>query len=1169
MNIEKLYKKEIDDLMQRRECTVFNITGIRHCDYKNTVDAFIVEAAKTMLSASLFPEKTNQYDSEAVSCRRGRKKIGYVATYDLEKYAILAKKNDDDHLTGLFGHFSANVEDHLLKLYIPGVITLDEISEHRKIIDEQKDALYGSWKHDAIDHYLVHSDQQEEAIACISQLKEHVVQLFGGHSTSTREELTPILDDYKDCSQYDISLEGQQSRWDILLYLDLLYDHNHQPGQCRDEFFEGLLKDVEDVISQIAGELVRSVSYKSYIERLKELVTKHIPSSEAARHYLNTLPPKAFDDIRQQVESFPLNLYYLFHTNPDEFVRTLYYARIPRRYLDPFLSGIALVEAYDKNDTTKAPVLTKKTEDQNDGIVDYWLSKKDTVGTKAIFESYYELCLKEYEKAHEFDDDAWKRDLKREFICRYHIPNEKNHTKESEALLTTLPENIQKKARSILANYLKYVRTKRKELYPANHPANRIIEDTFLDAYRMGGPAYECMSWIRTEFDLPYIRHFHEDDKTEKDRLSDKWKDYHENIIPEYVAEEFEDFDDGVLIYSDGGLMDEIHENIKACQTQEDRIRYIITLLQPFKEFADAFYSKARIDQRERSIKEREKSIEYWKGVPENAIDVRTGEPLCPQKQISACIDSIESYKKDIEYWKKVENEFFQIVQRGLDAEDHPLEKKDEMCKYLGGWWRCMLHFARRLAALVLTYGIKLEEIQENCEVYLMWHFTLTDYIDNKNITSIEHVRKLLNKIDSKKQENKLKKDDSDFVHIKDYQDNVSLDYYLSEEHWNFHVNTLLYRNLLVFYEGKEVGAFLDTGENDDTHPIIDYTPLYGRLFNEAYRICYDVMTIKVPDTKIAQLAKQAATWKFKNLKDENEKPLELVPNVIDLIESYHILGMANTILTLANDQTAAVDRFLIALSVYKDNGLYFCGFTHRFEHYNRVYETLIITTMVDGTYLRPGYDNKSRDEYLRRNLPWYGNFAEEYENNNQVSEKTSSMNSSKITLNNCNVTIGNIYDIHDNQNVNNYNNIPDNESTESKPQKGRTDCCFFYDNEEFFSIAIQQFTNTLRKHKLIPEEMDLKKMECLFRGKPCRTKYTWLGDRTKRHILTHIIKGLTNPDNPIITTWPEGTSPWEVVSCRFIDEDGYALPNIRQETARKKTQSIVEEAVNALAGHL
>lgn len=145
-------------------------------------------------------------------------------------------------------------------------------------------------------------------------------------------------------------------------------------------------------------------------------------------------------------------------------------------------------------------------------------------------------------------------------------------------------------------------------------------------------------------------------------------------------------------------------------------------------------------------------------------------------------------------------------------------------------------------------------------------------------------------------------------------------------------------------------------------------------------------------------------------------------------------------------------------------------------------------------------------------------------------------------------------------------NNYIDKKKETDKSGKGRTDCCFFYNNNEYFSVAIQQFTNILLKHKLVPEDMDLKKMESLFLGKPCRRKYTWLG---KPHILTHIIKGLTKADKPIITTWPEGTSPWEVVSCRFIDEEGYPLPNIRQENKRKKTNSIVEEAVNALAGYL
>ncbi len=132
--------------------------------------------------------------------------------------------------------------------------------------------------------------------------------------------------------------------------------------------------------------------------------------------------------------------------------------------------------------------------------------------------------------------------------------------------------------------------------------------------------------------------------------------------------------------------------------------------------------------------------------------------------------------------------------------------------------------------------------------------------------------------------------------------------------------------------------------------------------------------------------------------------------------------------------------------------------------------------------------------------------------------------------------------------------------------KKCRTDCCFLYDNDEYFAIAIQEFTNKLRFHHLIPEDMDCKKMESLFSGRSCRTKYKWLGDN---HILTHIIKGLTDGDKPIITTWPEGTSKWEVVSCRFVDKDGKALPNIRQENIRKKTESIVNDAIEALAGYI
>lgn len=132
--------------------------------------------------------------------------------------------------------------------------------------------------------------------------------------------------------------------------------------------------------------------------------------------------------------------------------------------------------------------------------------------------------------------------------------------------------------------------------------------------------------------------------------------------------------------------------------------------------------------------------------------------------------------------------------------------------------------------------------------------------------------------------------------------------------------------------------------------------------------------------------------------------------------------------------------------------------------------------------------------------------------------------------------------------------------------RKVRVDCCFLYDNEEYFAIAMQEFTNKLHAHHLIPDDLDLKQMESLFRGHSCRTKYKWLGPN---HVLTHIIKGLTRDDNPVITTWPEGTSKWEVVSCRFVDKDNNPLPNIRQESARKGSETVVKEVVETLAGYL
>lgn len=68
-----------------------------------------------------------------------------------------------------------------------------------------------------------------------------------------------------------------------------------------------------------------------------------------------------------------------------------------------------------------------------------------------------------------------------------------------------------------------------------------------------------------------------------------------------------------------------------------------------------------------------------------------------------------------------------------------------------------MIRFARRLAALSLTFGIKLMDIQEECAIYLTHHFLITDYIDDIYISSIEQAQTLLDKALAIKQSDNTK----------------------------------------------------------------------------------------------------------------------------------------------------------------------------------------------------------------------------------------------------------------------------------------------------------------------------------------------------------------------------------------------------------------------------
>ena len=233
----------------------------------------------------------------------------------------------------------------------------------------------------------------------------------------------------------------------------------------------------------------------------------------------------------------------------------------------------------------------------------------------------------------------------------------------------------------------------------------------------------------------------------------------------------------------------------------------------------------------------------------------------------------------------------------------------------------------------------------------------------------------------------------SDFEHLKDWQDNPNLDDYLSGTHWNQHVNLLIYNYLKARYHGNEVGVYINmallNGENAFN---IDYNQIYGVMFNEAYSFCSYVLNDPVPQTKIAYLEKKA----------EELCHIQAAAPII----SYNILVMVSYILCFANDHNDAVGRFLQSISFYNNSHVFGDEF-HHFENYIKIGLRTVAAIIIDSRLqppgkLRPGYDYKSKDEYLRKTLPLYREFAEELEKNvrdaeeMRRSEKTISAGASK-----------------------------------------------------------------------------------------------------------------------------------------------------------------------------
>lgn len=364
-----------------------------------------------------------------------------------------------------------------------------------------------------------------------------------------------------------------------------------------------------------------------------------------------------------------------------------------------------------------------------ESFVDYWLKNRGNMGVKDIFVSYYESAMNQYIKEHTSDINAWDRNLAQEFVRTVHLSAEKAGIQQSLARLSQLSEAERKQAESLSINYLTFVRKERMKRYPIEHPADRMLEETFFDPYRAGGAATLCMEWLRVKHDICWDSL--ESGAPQRILLSGVSKGtYTYNVfIPAYVKEEMEDFKSPERFHGFEALEQEIQNNLDQCQDGQQRMKYLCSLLKPFEEYAHAFNPKAKIKRCETRINKAQQLIKEWETVEPDAINKKSGLPLNPQHYIDRLRKAIESMEKEIAFQKQFQNHFLKYSCQGCTS--NPSDEEQTMCIYLNFWRRQMYDFVQMLLPIASRYGISISEIQKQSGIYVLDADDLNDATDS------------------------------------------------------------------------------------------------------------------------------------------------------------------------------------------------------------------------------------------------------------------------------------------------------------------------------------------------------------------------------------------------------------------------------------------------------
>ena len=355
----------------------FHIVGLTHNDVKGHEVEYAKEAEGRTIC--LVPDDANTFDMLAVKAYDKQQLIGYVSALEGEDVrALIIARKERNLRTRCIGCNSQHEGDKAglqLMVRVLSDVSDEEMEQARREIYDDK--IYDDWQYSGPVLPIEQLTRFSDCTMMLEGVINSIIRLRNTLSEGASDKGSSVSDNSSSASDKTSSEAENRSldketeamlreeladclseaRERLSSFLEIQRsDYSREMTQARNRILHKLEQIDDEELQRLRAVLLTEMGFitsSAYRERAAYSFFVEAPNAIKKKQTGTYDFKDQLDAIEQQLHAFPHNLYPTFKADPVDFLRQVFYKRVPRKKMLQLLSGIVLMIMNGRVDDVK------------------------------------------------------------------------------------------------------------------------------------------------------------------------------------------------------------------------------------------------------------------------------------------------------------------------------------------------------------------------------------------------------------------------------------------------------------------------------------------------------------------------------------------------------------------------------------------------------------------------------------------------------------------------------------------------------------------------------------------------------------------------------------------------------------------------------------------------